>query len=78
MSDKFEFVWGDTVRVLLAPEESCETEQLASICGIREDGGLIMYLVELSDGSTLELPEDRLVKFDGNALKDSTPLRDLN
>ncbi|MDZ4699135.1 MAG: hypothetical protein SH809_05455 [Rhodothermales bacterium] len=69
MSDKFEFHWGDTVRVRLAPEESCKTEQLASICGIREDGGLIMYLVEFSDGSTFELPEERLMKFDENSLK---------
>ncbi len=78
MEDKIKFFGGDLVFVLPAPESPDISELPASVCGNREIEGKIMYLVEFSDGSTLELPDDRLVKSHGNALNNSLPLRDLN
>lgn len=78
MNEKFEYKWGDTVCVLPAPTASEKTVLPASVCGIREHDGQVMYLVEFSDGSTLELPEDRLVEFNENDSHNSLPLRDLN
>ena len=61
--------YGDTVIVTNGASQHYRPGVIAEVCGIRtmtteiearavhEDAGTVMYLIELSDGSSLEVPE---------------------
>lgn len=53
----FLYDWGETLRVVTTAPESFRLGQICSVCGMREHGGENLYLIEFSDGSSLEVPE---------------------
>lgn len=66
------FYWGDSVRILKSAPSKYRQFAVGSICGIRlietervsqelqEPIGTVLYLVEGSDGQSLEVPEQYL------------------
>ena len=70
--------WGDTVRIKKAVSSEYRPGAFAAVCGMRAveskeiaaqfkcEIGTILYLVEFSDGNSIELPESWLEVATGN------------
>ena len=70
------FTWGDAVHVRLDAPSHLRPGAAGDICGFRTveseeaaqefgvDLSSILYIIEYSDGSSLEIPEKYLVPFD--------------
>jgi hypothetical protein len=69
------FTWGQSVRVSDKAPNDYRPGQYASVCGIREIArddpsmphepiGTPMYIIEFSDGSSIEVPEQLLEEFE--------------
>lgn len=57
MNNKYD--WGDTVQVSRDAPQEQRPGAIASVCGITQSNeGVLLYLVEFSDGSSVEIPED--------------------
>lgn len=60
MDKNFKYDWGQGIRVVIYAPEAMRPGQKGSVCGMRESHRYNLYLVEFSDGSAIEIPEDLL------------------
>jgi hypothetical protein len=60
MDTNFKYEWGQEVRVAVSAPEAMHPGHKGSVCGMRERYPCNLYLVEFSDGSATEIPEDLL------------------
>ena len=60
MNSDFVYKWGETVRIALSAPREFRPGQVCAICGMRKEGEINLYLVEFTNGDSLEVPEDWL------------------
>ena len=60
MSATYLYDWGQTVRVAMTAPHELHPGHICSICGMRELHGKKLYLIEFSDGESLEIAEGNL------------------
>jgi hypothetical protein len=60
MNSKFIYDWGEAVRVATTAPNEMRPGQICSVCGMRALNGINLYLVEFSNGESLEIPEQHL------------------
>ena len=66
------FNWGDTIRVVKSAPSGFHPNQLGEVCGLyviksseesiahKQSVGTTVYLIEFSDGNSIEIPENHL------------------
>jgi len=65
MKTPFTYDWGQAVRIRTAAPQDLHPGEECSVCGMREHEQLKLYLVELSSGEAIEIPEEHLEMVDG-------------
>lgn len=61
MREDFKYEWGQEVKVADSTPEVMRPGQRGSVCGMRKNNSINLYLVEFSDGWATEIPEDCLL-----------------
>ena len=62
MNSEQTFAWGEEVRVASNAPANLRPAQHGSVCGVRKLGcsATYIYIVEFSDGTAIEIPQDLL------------------
>lgn len=58
MNTTYKYDWGQAVRVVTTAPKDMRPGEAGSVCGIRAMDSVRLYLVEFSDGTAVEIPED--------------------
>lgn len=68
MKSQYKYTWGEPVVTTPSIPSPYTADFVAEVCGIYEQGGKILYLIEFIDGTSVEIEESAIRKITKNEL----------